>query len=195
MSEIFDKAFAHTIQIEGGFVNDPNDRGGMTYKGISRKNFPSWEGWPLMDMLIKDEYKTSTINKILEADRELQKKVKEFYYQEFWWKLRLDDIQDEAVQMELFDTGVNMGKGRAGQFLQKGLNLLNRKGKDYPDIKVDGQIGPNTLKAFRACKRKENLYKILNVLQGAYYVKIAENDPSQEAYMNGWLTRVEFKRI
>ena len=40
----FDEAFALTMKSEGGYANNPNDTGGETYKGVSRKNHPKWNG-------------------------------------------------------------------------------------------------------------------------------------------------------
>ena len=45
----FKKALTETLRHEGGYVNDPKDPGGETYKGISRKNHPDWEGWNIID--------------------------------------------------------------------------------------------------------------------------------------------------
>ena len=40
----FDRAFVTTMQSEGGYVNNPKDPGGETYMGISRNNYPHWQG-------------------------------------------------------------------------------------------------------------------------------------------------------
>ncbi len=34
---------------EGGYANHPADKGGETYRGISRKANPNWEGWKYID--------------------------------------------------------------------------------------------------------------------------------------------------
>ena len=39
------KTFAH----EGEYVNDPNDSGKETYRGISRANHGNWDGWFVVD--------------------------------------------------------------------------------------------------------------------------------------------------
>ena len=36
----FKTSLARTLRWEGGYSDDPVDRGGETYRGISRKNFP-----------------------------------------------------------------------------------------------------------------------------------------------------------
>ena len=45
----FHKALKRTAKYEGGYVNDPADAGGETYKGISRRANPKWDGWQLID--------------------------------------------------------------------------------------------------------------------------------------------------
>jgi len=47
----FKPAFQNTITTEGGYVNDPQDPGGETYKGIARKIYSKWSGWQTIDML------------------------------------------------------------------------------------------------------------------------------------------------
>jgi lysozyme family protein len=46
----FKQAHSIVMNNEGGYANDPSDRGGETYKGISRNNFPNWKGWKLIDL-------------------------------------------------------------------------------------------------------------------------------------------------
>ena len=45
----FDIEFDKLIFTEGGYVNDPDDAGGETYLGISRKHNPKWDGWKKID--------------------------------------------------------------------------------------------------------------------------------------------------
>ena len=47
----FEKAFAKIIKAEGGYVNNPNDKGGETYMGITRKNHSKLKMWKLIDEL------------------------------------------------------------------------------------------------------------------------------------------------
>lgn len=44
-------AYERMIRREGGYrlTNDPADRGGMTFAGISRNRWPDWEGWRQID--------------------------------------------------------------------------------------------------------------------------------------------------
>lgn len=191
----FKKAFMKTAGHEGGYVFDPDDAGGETYKGISRRFHPSWNGWKVIEK-IKQYIKNNSFNETLEENDLLQKVVKTFYKQYYWDRFQGDNIPVQEIAEELFDTGVNMGIHRAVIFLQKGLNLLNRNQKSYPDIIEDGNFGPNTLKTLNLFLRIENndqmsLLKIMNTLQGMHYIKYMEKNPKQEKYARGWLKRVK----
>ena len=82
---------------------------------------------------------------------------------------------------------------RASIILQTVLNLLNRNGKFYPDIKIDGKVGPQTLSTLRLCLQKNSeklLFNVLNILQGAFYTELMLNNPVYEKYI-GWFSRIE----
>ncbi|MFP3442994.1 putative peptidoglycan-binding domain-containing protein, partial [Pantoea sp. SIMBA_133] len=51
------------------------------------------------------------------------------------------------LALVLFDFGVNSGPGRAAEYLQRQLNVLNNRGRFYADIEVDRSVGGETLKA------------------------------------------------
>jgi lysozyme family protein len=185
------EAYNITLGHEGGYSNDPDDVGGETYKGIARRYHPSWGGWVIIDDLKKQpDFPNSAYNSQLLDDM-----VKKFYKSYYWDVNLLDEYRSQAVANEMFDTGVNMGTGRAGKFLQKALNLLNKNGKQWPDIVEDGKVGRNTLKALNAClsyRGDEYLYKILNILQGNHYIEYMTKSPTQEKFAYGWLNRVDF---
>jgi len=175
---------------EGGNGNDPDDLGGETYKGIARKKCPKWAGWRLVDLAKKVSPSGPALENHLHSNIELQELVHSFYKAEFWDVLNLDYVKDQKIANELFDTGVNMGIGIAALFLQKSLNVLNRKGSDYPDLKEDAKAGTVTVGYLNSHKSPGNVLKVLNCLQGSRYVDICRANPKMEKYMNGWLTRV-----
>lgn len=179
-------AYNITMKIEGGYSNDPKDRGGETWKGISRKNFPDWPGWILIDRAKSDP----AFPKNLSAVVTLQDDVLTFYKHNFWDKLSLDQAQDQRIANELFDTGVNMGAGVASNFLQRTLNVTDRNQHDYSDLAVDGNVGPKTISVLNNHKSPDLILKVLNVLQGGKYIVIAEANPLQEDFFAGWLSRV-----
>ena len=181
IEEAFEKLLVH----EGFYSNDPDDLGGETIYGISRKNWPVWTGWSIVD-----SYKNkSNFIENLKRDMQLKSLCVVFYKKNFWDVNDVELITDDKIQYELFDTGVNTGTVKAAMFFQEALNLCNRNQQDYPDLKVDGDIGLTTLSAFLKC-RKDSVYKTMNLLQGEYYMNITRNKPVQEKYFNGWLNRV-----
>lgn len=190
----FDEAARRTLGHEGGYVDDPDDVGGETYRGVSRRYHPDWPGWPLIDEHKKGGGK---LPPKLDRDEDLQQHVGDFYKNKFWDKLRGDGIASQEIANELFDTGVNMGVGRAARFLQEGLNLLNRNGTSYDDISVDGDIGSKTIVAMDRLLTlgdEKTLLKLLNLLQGAHYIDFMRRAPVQEKFARGWLNRVEITR-
>ena len=182
----FREAYQLTMRIEGGYANDPNDRGGETYKGVARNMHPSWSGWTLID----SAKKRPGFPQSLKVDTELEKHVLAFYKDQFWNKINLDKVNSQQIANELFDTGVNCGAGVAAVFLQRALNVTNRRGRDYPDLELDGIIGTKTIEALNNHKRQSEVLKVLNILQGGKYIGIAESNPSQELFMSSWLSRV-----
>lgn len=161
---------------EGGYSNHPSDTGGETMWGITvavaRAN--GYRG-PMRSMP--------------------RDTAKDIYRRKYFVLPGFDRVaeQSAAVAEELFDTGVNMGPSVASTFLQRLLNGLNRQGKDYADIGVDGDIGPATLRALKAYLAKRGkdgekaLLKGLNALQGARYVALAEGRSANEDFLHGWL--------
>jgi lysozyme family protein len=103
-----------------------------------------------------------------------------------------------AIGEELVDTGVNMGAGLPGPWLQRILNVMNQRGTAWPDLKVDGQLGTASLAALatmlriRGADGEKVLLRALNCLQGARYIDIAEGREASEDFEFGWfLHRVD----
>lgn len=179
----FQKAKAKILNVEGGYVNNPSDAGGETYRGIARNKNPDWSGWNLIDALkLQANFPHS-----LDADSDLQNLIDVFYKKLYWDCCLLDDVIYQGVADEILDISVNMGSGIAAHITQHALNLMNRNGKTYADILEDGKIGKMTLMLINGTKNFQALMKALNVLQGARYVKICETDPTQEEFFVGWI--------
>lgn len=194
MTNSFEAAYNHTAPLEGGYVNDPKDRGGETYCGISRKFWPNWAGWAKIDVYKQMYPNTSSFSadqfiKALRADEWLETQVKLFYKENFWDECQCEWMPHEVAK-EVYDTAVNQGVGTACKYLQEALNLLNDGGKLYADVQVDGKVGGNTMTALRAylkVRTQSVLLKALNGLQLQRYIKIAQKDSIQERYFYGWL--------
>lgn len=98
-------AFLGIKKTEGWYANDPIDRGGETYVGISRKFWPLWPGWKIIDL-----YKIQPgfpIN--LRADIQLNSLIKQFYKENFWDKIQGDLLRSQKIANLLMDSAVNEG--------------------------------------------------------------------------------------
>jgi len=185
----FNMAYAITMAYEGNYSNDSDDVGGETYKGIARKYHPNWQGWPIVDA----QKLYPNFPECLENLFELQQLVKNFFKTTYWDVIRGDDIMDQNIANEMFDTSVNMGVKRAVKYLQSGLNILNRNQQNYPDIVEDGSFGPitfRTLQKYLSIDSNEYLLKVMVILRGMHYIEYMRKSLTQEKFARGWLKRV-----
>lgn len=130
-------AYNKVIKVEGGYVNDPDDAGGETYMGISRKFNPNAKFWKVIDE-IKSKNKNITnkeINVILKKNNTIIGEIKNIYKNKYWDKLYLDSLNSQKVAEELFDTAVNMGVSVAIKILQNSLR-----------VKTDGKMTNDLIK-------------------------------------------------
>lgn len=165
------------IKREGGYVNNPADRGGATKYGITEA------------VARTNGFKGNMKDLPLDV-------AKSIYKKQYWTAPRFDQVNaiSSAVAEELLDTGVNCGTGFAKPLLQRALNLLNNQGKaGFPDLVIDGVYGSETLRALKtylAKRGKEGekvLVRVLNIMQGQRYIEICERNPSQEQFFYGWI--------
>ena len=176
MSELKTRIINNIIAIEGGFVDDPDDSGGATNFGITEQ------------VARENNYTGDMEHMPIEIARKI-------YEDRYWEPLHLSVIEQMSniVAEEIIDTGVNTGIVRAAKFLQRSLTVLNNKGKFYPDLVVDGQLGNQTIRALgdylahRGSEGELVLVKMLNCLQGAFYVELAERREKDESFVYGWL--------
>jgi len=175
MTDLKKKVINDIIDSEGGYIDDPLDSGGETKYGITKQVARAYGFKGKMKNLTRD-YAFMIYSKM------------------YWEKINLDatEVLSPALAEKLADIGVNMGTGRAGRFLQRALNVLNDRQKYYGDIVVDGEIGPGTLKALRSYFKirgidgEEVLVKMINVMQGAFYISLAERREKDERFVYGW---------
>jgi len=187
----FEISYNLTSANEGGYDNDIDDAGGETFKGVSRKFWPDWSGWDIIDSAKQE----SNFPRNLFDNDQLSTLVKDHFKQNFWDKVWGDKISIQFLADEIYDTSINMGTKRAVTFLQTSLNVLNRNGKLYPDIDEDGNFGTNTFNALKTYLKTDPaslLYKVINVLQGMHYITYMKKDPVQERFARGWFSRVDF---
>lgn len=175
MSSLFEESLELILDIEGDWSDHPSDLGGKTRFGITERVARDYGyAGPMKDLPVA--------------------LAKQIYREKYWNVMKLSSIEAIApnIVRELFDTGINQGVGRAGEYLQESLNALNRRQKDYADVIVDGDIGPQTLKALQAYIAHRGgagevvLLRALNCLQGARYISISQSREENEDFVFGW---------
>ena len=161
----FEEAFIKLMDIEGGYVNDPDDYGGETKYGITKgtARLAGYSG-KMKDLTIEI--------------------AKEIYFKEFWKLYNYHLIEDRAIAIEMLDQAVHFGPTLANKHLQ---NALNQFGED---IEIDGIIGPITIESVNSFLRPSDLLLWINSLQYERYMLIIKRDSTQWKYFKGWLKRV-----
>ena len=97
----FDSAFDALIAHEGGLVNNPNDKGGLTKYGISQRSYPT-----------------------LDIAALTLPEVRELYKRDFWDRAQCDRLPADLA-FAVFDAAVNSGIGQAIRWLQRSLNVAD----------------------------------------------------------------------
>ena len=172
----FEKAVEKTLQLEGGYVNDPADPGGPTKYGITEA--------------------TARAHRYTGDMRDLSlETAKSIYKKSYWDVARLDEFPSQKIAENVFDCNVNCGARVGGRLLQEALNFLNTdpSGRQmYSEIYVDGVVGQNTLaalgRALQARRDMEDMVALLfNCLRAGRYVSIIRSRPKSKKFMIGWL--------
>ena len=193
-SERFEHAFADLLGIEGGFVDDPVDRGGATKYGISLRFLKSegqidedLDGYADFDLDMDGDIDGADIRRLTVGD------AKSLYKRSFWEVLECESFPEPIGEM-LFDQGVNGGNHAAKKLLQRAINAVLRAGR-YRTIplKVDGQIGERTRSAFDSMWARHPGQLVIEYREAVKdrYLAIVRRNPSQARFLKGWLNRAE----
>lgn len=103
MNDLYEKCLKQVLKWEGGYVKDPDDKGGATNKGITQSTYNRW--------LLAQGKARKDVKFISE------KEVKEIYYRNYWLASGCEKMTPKFAAL-CFDTAVNMGGGRVKEFLQ-----------------------------------------------------------------------------
>lgn len=123
----FNKAFTKVIKTEGGYVNDPNDKGGETYLGISRRAHPDSEIWKYIDEIktnLNSKFTNTQLTNLIKKDNRVETLVKDIYKKNYWDKVRGDEIISQKVAEQLFDMSVNSGVSRGIRLMCNVINCI-----------------------------------------------------------------------
>jgi lysozyme family protein len=99
--DVFEKALKIILLHEGGYVNDPDDPGGETNFGISKRAYPNVDIKNLTEQ---------------EAGR--------IYKKDYWEVAKCDQIENAQIAVHVFDMAVNAGVKRSVELLQRAVGTI-----------------------------------------------------------------------
>jgi lysozyme family protein len=159
------------LKFEGGFVNDPDDPGGATNKGVTLETFSG-----CAQSLLGVEPTLENLKSLTDDQAGL------IYRSLYWDKIHGDEFVNQNLANIVCDFYVN-AKANAAKLLQSVANEMGA------NLKVDGGIGSSTMAAIAALDQDE-LYRRYRAGRIAYYRNLAASRPSLAKFLNGWLNRV-----
>ena len=168
-----DEMIDEILRREGGFVDDPADRGGATKYGITIGTLSRYIGRAALKSEVKD----------LSEDV-----ARDIYERNYYDGPRINRLP-QAIQPFIFDCAVNHGPRRAIKFVQ---SVVNQAGYD-PKLDEDGAMGPNSSKGAQWAQTQMGdlfLQALLEERRNFYRV-IVQADSSQARFLRGWMNRVD----
>lgn len=137
----FEQSLEMLLKHEGGFVNHPQDPGGMTNLGVTKAVLEEFLGQE-----VSEEDMRGLTPEI----------VAPLYKTKYWDKVKGDDLPS-GLDWAVFDWAVNSGPGRAAKALQRAAGAT-----------ADGAIGPATLRAVAEHEPKD-LIEAIHTERQAFY--------------------------
>jgi len=169
------------LENEGGLVDNPNDRGGITNYGVSLRFAKDTGDMELFDIDGDGDIDREDIKKLSIED------ATEGFKKYFWDKFDLDNEMSNKIALVVFDIAVNHGNKNAANMIQKTLVEMGY------NIVIDGIVGPRTLAALHSANEEKFVDGILDV-RSRFYDRIVERNPSQKVFLKGWKNRIKHLR-
>lgn len=167
-----DQMIDDVIRREGGYTNNPNDKGGPTNFGITQADLSKYLGHNALISEVKN----------LSEDT-----AREIYEQRYYYGPSIQKLPEE-IQPFIFDSAVNNGARRAIKFIQR---VCNQAGYP-PHLDEDGAMGPKTLAGanWALNEMKDYFLKSLIEERRMFYLLIVDHNPDQSVFIKGWLNRL-----
>ena len=168
MKTTFDEIIEEVLEAEGGFVNDPDDKGGATNFGVTQQSYSNFLGSP------------ASVDDVRNMTRE---EAKECYKKDFWIPAKVDRLPDNLKHL-YFDMVVNIGRRNAGKILQQAVNTK----KNSAVLDVDGIIGSGSLSQIPDLTLNDVLVERAmffanNCFDGSRFAKRTR----QNKFLRGWI--------
>lgn len=153
---------------EGGYVNDPDDPGGATNRGVIQATYDGYRK--------RKGLKLQSVKKITDAE------VYEIYDRQYWDAVKGDDLP-YGLDYVLMDGGVNSGPTQSVKWLQRAL-------APYYKGSIDGQIGNQTIAAIHD---HPNVKQLINAVLDRR-LNFLENLKTWKKFGKGWKSRISAVR-
>jgi len=161
--KLFEKTLPLVLKYEGGYVNDPDDPGGETNKGIIKTTY--------------DKYRKNKGLPVVSVKEITDEEIEDIYRNNYWLRGSCNKLFDDLAVIH-FDACVNTGITQASKFLQRSCGAVD-----------DGKIGPNTLKAVATVSNKA-MVEMYFTQRKDFYENLAQRKPKLKKFLKGWLKRV-----
>lgn len=163
-----DKLSPFILRWEGGFVNDPVDKGGATNMGVTIGTWRSvgYDKDGDGDIDVDDLH-------LLDKEDVIERVLRPHY----WNRWRADEILNQSVANILVDWV--WASGTHG--IKRPQRILG--------VTPDGIVGPKTLAAVNSMDPMELHFRIKND-RIKFIDEICQRDPSQERFRKGWMNRI-----
>lgn len=158
---MFDEALPFILREEGGYVNDPQDSGGATNRGVIQKTYDAYresKGYEKRSVRYLTKAETSEI------------------YSKIWEDCKASQLPT-GLNLVHFDFSVNAGNRQAAKILQRAAG-----------VEDDGVIGPITLGKIKTLN-VEDLVVNYSELRRTFYRSLATARPKDLRFLRGWLLR------
>lgn len=153
---------------EGGFVNDPADRGGATNKGVT---IATWKAQGY-DKNLDGKIDVQDLRLITDAD------AINIMRRNYWNRWQADQISSQPIANCLVDWVWGSGVW--------GIKIP----QDMLGVKADGQVGPKTLAAL-ARQEPSAFFARLKERRRQYLEDICKSRPANRRFLTGWLRRLD----
>ncbi len=161
------KIVSLTLKWEGGFVNDPDDLGGATNKGVTIGTYEAY--------CQKKGYPKPTIECLKNISDEQWKDILKTLY---WDKWQADNINNQSIANILVDW--IWASGAYGiKIPQKILG-----------VPIDGIVGPKTIAAINSYPDQKELFDKIKQERIDFIERIVTNRPTNKKFKRGWLNRL-----
>jgi len=163
-----DKLAPFILRWEGGFVNDPVDKGGATNMGVTIGTWRSvgYDKDGDGDIDVDDLH-------LLDKEDVIERVLRPHY----WNRWRADEILNQSVANILVDWV--WASGTHG--IKRPQRILG--------VTPDGIVGPKTLAAVNSMDPMELHFRIKND-RIKFIDEICQRDPLQERFRKGWMNRI-----